>query len=307
MARWDPTVIGEADFLPESFQTADQASISGQRQALRWHRGLILMLVAAAVVSAVTGAPEHGRTNLAPLVSVAAFLVAGYFWTRLRQSNPQARWHEARAAAESVKTLAWKYTVRARPFDGPADSLEVDEDYREQVADVLRAFEDSGVISPGAMPEITEGMRELRASNLMARRMLYLRLRVEGQRTWYRAKADACESQSVSWGLGIAALMILGAAAAVAQAAGALSLDLFGACSAGATAVIAWTQLKQLRPLVSAYQLAAKELDLVWGKLSTLDLAGPDAEAAWSRLAGDVEDAVAREHTSWRARRAFPR
>ncbi|WP_329566635.1 DUF4231 domain-containing protein [Kitasatospora sp. NBC_01266] len=303
MARWDPTGIDEADFLPEPFQTADQASVSGQRQTLRWYRGMILMLVAAAVVGAVAST----KASVAPLISVAAFLLAGYFWARLRRANPQAQWYGARAAAESVKTLAWKYVVRARPFGGPADSPEVDEVYRIQVADVLRAFEESGALAPGAVPEITDGMRQLRAADLPMRRTVYLRLRVEGQRTWYLAKAAACESQSVSWGLGTVALMIVGGAAAVAQALGALSVSIFGACSAAAAAIIAWTQLKQLRPLVSAYQLAAKELDVVWGKLTAIELNDPDAEASWSQLAGDVEDAVAREHTSWRARRAFPR
>ncbi|MDH6118168.1 DUF4231 domain-containing protein [Kitasatospora sp. GAS204B] len=306
MERWDPTGIDEADFLPEPFQTADRASIEGQRQTLRWYRGMILMLVVAAAVSAVIAPSGHGKTSAAPFVSVAAFLLAGYFWSRLRRVNPQAQWYGARAAAESVKTLAWKYTVRARPFGGPADSPEVDEEYRAQVADLLRNFEETGALAPGAVPEITDGMRALRAAELPARRTMYLRVRVEGQRTWYLAKADACESQSVSWGLGIVALMIVGGAAAVAQALGAISVSIFGACSAAAAAIIAWTQLKQLRPLVSAYQLAAKELDVVWGKLTAMDVNDPDAEATWSLLAGDVEDAVAREHTSWRARRAFP-
>jgi hypothetical protein len=303
MVRWDPSGTDEADFLPEPFQTADQASISAQRQTLRWYRGMILMLVIAAAVGAGTG----GHSGVAPLVSVAAFLLAGYFWSRLRAVNPQARWFEARAAAESVKTLAWKYTVRARPFGGPADSPEVDEEYRLQVAEVLRAFDDTGTLPVGAVPEITEGMRELRAAGLMDRRTGYLRTRVEGQRTWYLAKASASESQAVTWGLGTVALMILGGAAAIAQASGVLTVNLFGVSAAAAAAIIAWTQLKQLRPLVSTYRLAAKELDVVWGKLSTMDLGGPDAEAEWARLAGDVEDAVAREHTSWRSHRAFPR
>ncbi|GAA1220403.1 DUF4231 domain-containing protein [Kitasatospora nipponensis] len=305
--RWDPNGVDEADFLPEPFQTADQVSLAGQRQTLRWYRGVITMLVLAAAVSAVVGPDRDGKSEVAPLLSVAAFLVAGYFWVRLRQSNPQAQWYEARAAAESVKTLAWKYTVRARPFGGPADSPEADEEYRAQVSDVLQTFEDAGVLQPGSAPEITEGMRELRAADLTARRMVYLRVRVEGQRTWYRAKSEAFESQSVSWGLGAMVLMIIGGAAAIAQAAGILSVSVFGACSAAAAAVIAWTQLKQLRPLAAAYQLAAKELDVVWGKLTVIDTGEPQAEANWTRLAGDAEDAVAREHTSWRARRAFPR
>ncbi|MFI6447959.1 DUF4231 domain-containing protein [Kitasatospora sp. NPDC050543] len=307
MVQQDPPGTVEARLLPEPFWTADQASLQGQRQTLRWYRGQIVMLVLAALVSTVPGPSHRGDSDVTPLFSVAAFLAAGYFWYRLRQSNPQGRWYEARAAAESVKTLAWKYAVRARPFDGEADSVVAENGYLLQVADVLKAFEDPAVVPPGAVPEITDEMRRVRASALVARRTLYLRTRVEGQRTWYRSRADACESQSVSWGLGTAALIIVGGAAAVAQALGALPVHAFGACSAAAASVIAWTQLKQLRPLASAYQLAARELENVGMQLSDLDLSASDAETRWARLAAEAEDAVSREHTTWRARRAFPR
>ncbi|WP_162002488.1 DUF4231 domain-containing protein [Streptomyces sp. CB01881] len=297
----------EARLLPELFWTADRASVEGQRQTLRWYRGLIAMLVVAAAVGSLPGPEHRGDGDITPLFSVVAFLVAGYFWSRLRRSNPQGRWYEARAAAESVKTLAWKYSMRARPFDGAADSAETDRGYLLQLEDVLRAFEDPEIVPPGTIPEITPEMRRVRSASLVARRTLYLRTRVEGQRTWYRSRAESCESQAVSWGLGIAALIIIGAAAAIAQATGALSVHVFGASSAAAAAVIAWTQLKQLRPLAAAYQLAARELENVGNQLSDLDLKAPDAEQRWARLAAEAEDAVSREHTTWRARRAFPR
>ncbi|MER7752632.1 DUF4231 domain-containing protein [Kitasatospora sp. NPDC097643] len=307
MVQEDPPGGVEAQLLPELFWTADKASLDGQRETLRWYRGLIGMLVIAAVIGSLPGPDHKGDSDVVPLFSVAAFLVAGYFWSRLRRSNPQGRWYEARAAAESVKTLAWKYTVRARPFDGEADAPDVDRGYLLQVEDVLRAFEDPEIVPPGTVPEITEEMRRQRAGSLTARRTLYLRTRVESQRTWYRSRAEACETQAVSWGLGIAALIIIGAAAAIAQATGALQVHVFGASSAAAAAVIAWTQLKQLRPLAAAYQLAARELENVGNQLSDLDLRAPDAEARWARLAAEAEDAVSREHTTWRARRAFPR
>ncbi|MGW6913486.1 DUF4231 domain-containing protein [Kitasatospora sp. NPDC054939] len=306
MVQLDPPGGDEAKLLPELFWTADKASLDGQRRTLRWYRGLIAMLVLAAAIGTLPGPDQKGDADVTPLFSVAAFLVAGYFWWRLRGSNPQGRWYEARAAAESVKTLAWKYTVRARPFDGEAESEEVDRGYLLQVADVLRAFEDPEIVPPGTEPEITPEMRRVRAGSLTSRRTLYLRTRVEGQRTWYRARADACDSQAVSWGLGIAALIIVGGAAAVAQAAGALEVHVFGASSAAAASIIAWTQLKQLRPLATAYQLAARELENVGNQLTDLDAKAPDAEARWARLAAEAEDAVSREHTTW-ARRAFPR
>src|SRR5690349_15967109 len=142
MVQQDPPGGVEAQLLPELFWTADKASLDGQRETLRWYRGLIAMLVVAAVIGSFPGPDDKGDFDVWPLFSVAAFLVAGYFWSRLRRGNPQGRWYQARAAAESVKTLAWKYTVRARPFDGPAESADVDRGYLLQVEDVLRAFED---------------------------------------------------------------------------------------------------------------------------------------------------------------------
>ncbi|MGW4893731.1 DUF4231 domain-containing protein [Kitasatospora sp. NPDC004240] len=307
MVQQDPPAGVEAELLPELFRTADRASLDGQRRTLRWYRGLIAMLVLAAVVGSLPGPEKRGDADITPLFSVIAFLVAGYFWWRLRTANPQGRWYEARAVAESVKTLAWKYAVRARPFHGEAESAEVDRGYLAQLEDVLRAFDDPAIVPPDTVAEITPEMRRVRAGNLSSRRTLYLRTRVEGQRTWYRARADAYESQATSWGLGVAALIILGGAAAVAQATGTLPVHVFGASSAAAAAIIAWTQLKQLRPLASAYQLAARVLENVGNQLSDLDLKAPDAEASWARLAAEAEDAVSREHTTWRAKRAFPR
>ncbi|WP_327074025.1 DUF4231 domain-containing protein [Kitasatospora purpeofusca] len=307
MVRQDPPTGVEAQLLPELFRATDRASIAGQQETLRWYRGLISMLVVAAVVGSLPGPDDKGAADITPLFSVVAFMVAGYFWARLRRGNPQARWYEARAAAESVKTLAWKYSVRARPFEGDAESADVDRVYLLQLEDVLRAFEDPAIVPPDAVAEITPEMRRVRAESLTSRRTLYLRTRVEGQRTWYRSRAESCESQAVTWGLAVAALIIVGAAAAVAQATGALQVHVFGATSAAAASVIAWTQLKQLRPLAAAYQLAARELENVGNQLSDLDLRGPDAERGWARLAAEAEDAVSREHTTWRAKRAFPR
>jgi hypothetical protein len=36
--------------------------------------------------------------------------------------------------------------------------------------------------------------------------------------------------------------------------------------------------------------------------LADCDPSAPDADAIWSRLARDAEDAISREHTTWQAR-----
>jgi hypothetical protein len=234
---------------------------------------------------------------------VLAFVGAWYFWDRLRAENPQARWYEGRAAAESVKTLAWKYVVRARPFAGEAESVDADRAYELQMDEVFQAFRDSPVIPPDSRPAITDEMRRLRAAPLNMRRDLYLQERVRAQRTWYLSRADLCDNETAKWQLVSIAAIIVGGCFAVLQIFNVVPWHVLGTFTTVAASVTAWTQLKQFGPLASAYRLAGTELDLIEVQLSRVDPARPDAEESWSRLARDAEDAVSREHTIWRARR----
>ena len=301
MVHKEPPGNRERQLLPEPFWTADDASLSGQRQALRWYIGQISMLLIASAVG-IFNIKAKGL-NLAPVLSVLAFVGAWYFWDRLRAENPQADWYQGRAAAESVKTLAWKYVVRARPFAGPAESLEADSAYEVQMGEVFQAFRDSPVIPPGTKPAITGEMRRLRATPLTVRRDLYLQERVRAQRTWYLSRADMCDSETAKWQLVSIAAIIVGGCFAVLQIFNVVPWHVLGTFTTVAASVTAWTQLKQFGPLASAYRLAGTELDLIEVQLSRVDPARPDAEEAWSRLARDAEDAVSREHTIWRARR----
>jgi hypothetical protein len=301
MVHKEPPGNRERQLLPEPFWTADEASLSGQQKALRWYVGQITMLLVASVVGIFN---IHAKgLNLAPVLSVLAFVGAWYFWDRLRAENPQERWYQGRAAAESVKTLAWKYVVRARPFSGPAVSLEADSAYEMQMGEVFQAFRDSPVIPHGAKPAITDEMRRLRATPLTVRRDLYLQERVRAQRTWYLSRADLCDSETAKWQLVSIAAIIVGGCFALLQIFSILPWHFLGMFTTVAASVTAWTQLKQFGPLASAYRLAGTELDLIEVQLNRLDPAGPNCLEDWSRLSRDAEDAVSREHTIWRARR----
>ena len=301
MVHKEPPGNRERQLLPEPFWTADAASLAGQGQALHWYVGQISMLLVAALVGVFN---IHARgLNLAPALSVLAFAGAWYFWDRLRAENPQGRWYEGRAAAESVKTLAWKYVVRARPFAGEAKSVDADNAYELQMDEVFQAFRDSPVIPTESKPAITDEMRRLRAAPLTVRRDLYLTERVRAQRTWYLSRADLCDNETAKWQLVSIAAIIVGGCFAVLQIFNVVPWHVLGTFTTVAASVTAWTQLKQFGPLASAYRLAGTELDLIEVQLSRVDPARPDAEESWSRLARDGADAVSREHTIWRARR----
>ncbi|MFJ2867103.1 DUF4231 domain-containing protein [Kitasatospora sp. NPDC087314] len=287
----------ERDLLPEFFWTADAASLRGQRRSVLLSAWELLLLVLAAATGSADGEPWAWAAAAAYLGAIALAVV-------ISRQNPQGLWYEGRAAAESVKTLAWKFAVRADAYQPPPRTLPDAEGlYRFQLGGVLGAFPGGRVVAPGTGVEITAAMRDLREQPLAVRREVYLRERIQVQHDWYRAKSRHCARAGDLAGVLGVVLPALGLVLAVLRALGAFSYDALGTVSAVAASVTAWAQLRQYRPLAAAYGLAADELELIRRQLARLDLESADAEELWARLARDAEDAVSREHTTWQARR----
>ncbi|WP_195911075.1 DUF4231 domain-containing protein [Streptomyces kaniharaensis] len=286
--------------MPELFWTADSASLQGQNRAVILSAWELILLVVAAATGSADGEPWAWPAAVAYLGAIALSVV-------ISRQNPQGLWYEGRAAAESVKTLAWKFAVRADAYQPPPRTLPDAEGlYRFQLGRVLGAFRGSRVIGPDTgveLAEITEAMRGLREQPLAVRREVYLRERIQVQHDWYRSKSRHC-ARAGHWAgvLGVV-LPALGLVLAVLRALGAFTYDALGTVSAVAASVTAWAQLRQYRPLAAAYGLAADELELIRRQLTRLDVESADAEEIWARLARDAEDAVSREHTTWQARR----
>ncbi|MHA6760802.1 DUF4231 domain-containing protein [Streptacidiphilus sp. PAMC 29251] len=277
----------------------------GQDSALYWYRWQLGLTLLAALFGVFPAHLVNG-VNIVPLLSVASFLGAGGFALALHRRTPQEQWYQGRSAAESLKSLTWKYLVQARPFDGPAQSPLDDRRFLDALQDILSSYPE--LVGPEVGPDgstgaaITRQMRDERRKPLQQRRQLYLNERVYAQRTWYLSRADECDQKSRVWGLCTGMMITVGILVAVLEATSYPSLRILGLFSAGAATVTAWTQLKQFRPLAAAYRLAARELDRLAALLTRIDLTAKDAEETWSRLAGNAEDAISREHVIWRAR-----
>ncbi|MEV6206564.1 DUF4231 domain-containing protein [Kitasatospora sp. NPDC051914] len=303
--------VREDDLLPELFWAADSSSLQGQRRAVLLSRWELVLLVAAAATGSADG-------TMWAWVAAFAYLCTVLMAALVTVQNPQGLWYEGRAVAESVKTLSWKYAVRADSYQPPPKKLpDAERLYAIQLDGILGEFETDRVIpqmsrvrselqawrGSARHPQITEKMEQLRDQPLPVRRDVYLRERVQAQREWYQHKARQCANAGRWAGrLGIA-LPMLGLVLAVLRALGYFSYDALGTVSAIAASVSAWAQLRQYRPQAAAYSLAASELALVERQLDQLRPDSEDAEETWARLARDAEDAISREHTTWQARR----
>ena len=296
MASRPPTVtIDESDF-PALYHAADRNSLDGQRRYLTATRLRLVMLVVAAVFGLITW--RRGRADLAAVVAGAAFSAALLAELYLLRRRPDRLWYDGRAAAESAKTLTWRYLVGGNPFG----LTEVSEEEAEllllhrfrQVAAELRGAH--LVPISDAADQIGPALRRVRSLPLEDRRALYRSGRIDTQHAWYRGRARWNERRATQWSLVLTGLEALGLGGAVLKAMGTFGFDLLGLASALVGAGAAWVQTKQHQNLASAYEVASQELAVIGAHG---DWASD--EPAWAHFVDQAEEAISREHITWRA------
>jgi len=204
--------------LSAIYLTADQVSGAGQRTTKRLVRAELIALIVASIAGVTTiRVTSHALDVLAP-VSAVAFIVALACIVRRAQTKPEEDWYKGRAGAESARTLAWKYSIGARPFLVGSDDEEekrLAKLFLDRLANVVKYVEDAELPSPDSEArELTKAMKRLRASNLATRRRVYQRDRIEDQLNWY-ARRSGEHDKSARWWLGLA---IVASAAGIAMA-----------------------------------------------------------------------------------------
>lgn len=285
--------------LPAAFRSADLASLAGQEHALSQIRWSLCLGILAAATGAVSWKVGERELDVVAAVGLLAFLGALVFTLRLGSEGYETRWYRGRAAAESVKTLAWRYAVGGDPF-GRATIPGLDERFLDRVNAVLHGA--TGLqLAPVTGEQITGEMRALRAQRLADRRSAYISDRVDDQERWYAAKAASNEASAKRWSAAAVAMNAIGVAGAFGRFAAFVDIDVLGIAAAAAGSATAWAQLRQHRVLATSYALAAQELSLAREKLRNVT-----NESDWALAVSDAEDAISREHTMWLARHGHP-
>jgi hypothetical protein len=288
----DQNVVLRTD-LPEIYRKAADASAKSQDLFLVWNLITIAALTLAALILALKGW-LHSPGAVAGAVMLAAGAVMT-FW--LRKSRYERRWYSSRAVAESVKTLSWRYMMRASPFAGgspheEAQAAALFETFVHDIADQEAA--------PVPKPhEITDKMREMREKTPAERAETYLRARYEPEREWYDTNSKK-NSRNGSQVLSLAiATQIIACGLALIQIFHETPdfVGVFATASAGA---LAWLQTKRYEDLAQAYMTAAKELSRIGSTVTVAAI----SDAELSRFVLDSENTISREHTLWLAKRS---
>ncbi len=286
---------------PPIFEDADRASRAGQLRTKRLAGGELVLLVAAAVVATTQGMlPELLDVRWNRALAAALIFVAFVARVANRLAGADGEWFDGRAVAETIKSAAWRYAVRADPYDG--DDRAADAAFYATIRDTLEARQGlAAYLHRGTRigSQITPWMRSLRTAPLAERRLVYLADRVDDQAAWYAAKTEANRRSADRWfwlGLGfeiVAVLVAIGLIVATSAP------DVVGLLATLAVAVTAWNQTGRHDELSKSYGLAANEIVLL---RTRVEMAGD--EESFGAAVNDVELAVSREHTMWMARRS---
>ena len=285
------------------FSSAWRTSDAHSGRGRRLHFRLLSMELVFVIVGAILGVISNDASRI---IAAASFGVAIVMRAGRIRSNPVKDWYDGRAAAESVKTLCWRYAVGAAPFGLELPAAEVDAKFGQRLRDVVMAsMENIPPAKNGATAgQITGWMRHTRAQPLEKRKEIYQHFRIDDQFNWYGARADHAYRTGRNWSFAVLGLECLGVLLAILSV---LELDLLDDVTPGAllgvvgsliAAAAAWTQARQYGNLASAYSTAQLELSTISDMLPV-----QREESDWSEFVDSAEGAISREHTTWRASR----
>jgi hypothetical protein len=286
--------------LPPLYNAADKSSTEAQSHFLWATRFRLFGLIGAASFGLFTwkcgSSPVDWSGVLAALCFVIALVVEGFLY----RAKPERTWYQARAAAESVKTLSWRYAVGGEPFNVGADEENlVDDLFLGRLQSLFDIIEDLDLVAPTTSEgQITARMREVRALSLVERKDIYANGRVGEQQDWYRAKANWNKRYASRWTWAMLGIEIAGVIFGFLKAIGVIEGDLLTFSGVILATTTAWMQTKQYRTLATAYTVTALELASVRSKITN-----QNSETEWAKFVNDAEEAFSREHTLWKASR----
>lgn len=279
--------------LPALFQSADTASNSKQSLYLN----LVRFEYACLFISAIFAL----NIKLERWYYLVYFVVFGSSLISLLYRSlkrPEQDWYQARAMAESVKTLSWRYSMRAEPFDD-ARQADARADFNRLLGQLLASNKSLGhAFTASSARQITDEMSAMREANIEDRRSRYLSDRIHNQRTWYELKAKSNRKWSRIWLIAGCATYVLGLSFILGRVLDPTSIGWpTDPLVVLASAIIGWTQIKKFNELASAYTLTAHEIGLTEEKIRE---AANNGE--FSAAVNEAELAFSREHTQWVAR-----
>jgi hypothetical protein len=284
--------------LPGLYQSANSASLKEQKKYFRAVGIYSILLIIAALFAFWSEDNENPTTKI---ISTLFFLITLSIIIWLRLSKPDDIWFNGRAVAESVKTRAWRWMLRAEPYEDSEDVEIMRKRYILDLKTILRQNESligKLGIEVSIVEPITDKMLEVRKLNLSDRIELYRNERIINQALWYTSKAKFNKHKSSLWFIVtfiLHSLAIILLMYNIKKPELKLPIEVF---AVAASSVLTWLQSKKHNELASSYSLTAHEIMLIKSETTRIS-----TESELSEYVLNCENAFSREHTQWFARK----
>ena len=279
---------------PTLYHSSDELSIQSQVaffRAVFWH---LLFLVVAALIS-VINIPSAELAIFQVMVLLGALACSVYLFS----TRPDRYWYAGRAVAESIKTVTWRFIIRAEPFNR---NDEVD---RHQFIQTLKSIVEQNrdvlirLSSCLEGAQITDSMIAIRQLPMEERMAHYVESRISEQRRWYAKKSAYNKRMATRFFIALIVTNAVTVCFAIGKvrfpSASCWPTDVLVALALG---LLSWIQTKRYSELAGSYALAAHEIGLIKEQSGSIR-----TEEQLSSFVGDAENAFSREHTQWVARK----
>jgi hypothetical protein len=286
----------ETDY-PALYQAANATAQSSQNAHFKTIRAAVTVGVVGAILSL------YGIESRVAAIFAAIVLLLGLGFSALMVlRNFEATWYRARAVAESVKTISWRFIMCAEPFESTNKRSAAT--FGERLKSILLehkhlAHEFAGIADSG--DQITRRMQAIRSLPLNERMAYYRARRIEEQRSWYGQKATLNKAAGRVWFwvmIGFQSVAIVCAILRVQNPSWKyLPTEV---CLVAAAGALTWIQGRRFRELAAAYSLTAQEIGI-----AATDLDDVSNEVKFAQFVAEAESAFSREHIQWIARKDF--
>lgn len=215
--------------------------------------------------------------------------------------NFQGIWYNARAVAESIKTISWRYAIKAEPYDiADGDAKKLFLKTIKRIIDMNHDFQKSITADYGNQQSIPENLTNIRQLSFNERLDVYHKYRVIEQRDWYIKKSKFNKERS---NLFFCLLIIIS---------GVLSVIVFLSFSKAinnfifpvsilltlVSVLFTWVQTKKYKELDKIYALTSHEINFIATQKDDVK-----SDKMLSEYVDNSENAFSREHTQWIARK----
>jgi hypothetical protein len=216
--------------------------------------------------------------------------------------NFQGKWYNARAVAESIKTISWRYAVKAEPYNIPDnDAKTLFIKAIKHIIDMNHDFKEciEAEYSGSTQHNIPNNMTAVRLLSLQERFNFYQINRVMEQKDWYTKKSLLNKKRSLQFFLLLIFISFVLLILLILSFMKTSNNVLFpiGSLLSMISILFTWIQTKKYKELEKSYALTAHEIGFIETTGINTD------EKLFSDYVSNTENAFSREHTQWIARK----